>query len=247
MRKLIFLLLFFSSIETFAASFQDTFVETSDTNLSVHNPTPTDWGGWSDVVDTCTAELEVRGVDDNVRITGGIVCREIMSADTTPGLATADYDVEITVAALPPDDSVRDSYQLCGRIADSSNMICMNITDGNNGGNDVELWKRVGGTNTLVCPNTGCTGSDPTANAAGNKFKLELRGSTWKVYRDTGGGYTEIYSHTCSSNCPASTGKAGIGVGNNFVSTDKTTAFFRVDDFLITEQAAATETDQFIN
>lgn len=182
--------------------FQDNFTETSDTALGSHTPSPTGTS-WTQLEKSGSPDLRVSGANDRVEATvGGNSQRVSYTADATYG--SADYDVEITVAAKPT-AGADDPAVILARIADSSNFYGLQFYH-SAASPRFRLFKKVAGSFTALATES------TTTLAAGNKLKLELRGTAIKGYIDQGSGYTQILSATDSSLTAA--GKAGLGLGN---------------------------------
>jgi hypothetical protein len=113
------------------------------------------------------------------------------------GDASSEYDVEFTVSAVYSGSGTRILFAF-GRYTDTDNAgYAIELING--GTTAQKLLKRSGGSTTELDSNTNATN-------AGDKFKLEIRDASKKVYLDFGSGYVEIL--TSADNTITSTGRA---------------------------------------
>ncbi len=202
---------------------EDTFTEASNMDLASHTPSPTGTA-WAELEDTDGAQqITLRHVQDYVR--PPTLANERLLYDCTPTATDADVDVEGTIGLIPTGDS-NSAFLFC-RSADKDNLIG-GLTYRFTAAADKKLFEKVSGTVAeLASGDNGLT--------VGDLIKVEVRGTTAKLFHDTGGGYSEILSATTAV---TAAGKGGLGFGNILVSTDDMNISFTWTAFKLTEFAA---------
>ncbi len=204
---------------------EDTFTEASNIDLASHTPSPTGTA-WAELEDTAgTLTIDILASTDTVKASANDADDRILY-DCTPAATAADADVEATLTAIPGSGQAR-SFFLFGREADASNLLGVLTFIGASAA-DKKLFEKVSGTPAELA-------SGDNGTTAGDKLKLEVRGTTAKLFHDTGGGFSEILSATTAV---IAAGKGGLGFGNILTSTDDINVNWRIDDFKLTEFAS---------
>lgn len=204
---------------------EDTFTEATTIDLAAHTPSPTGTA-WAELEDTDGSKTIINHSSDHVRISAVAANNRILY-ECTPIATDADVDVEASINATSTTNATRAMF-LLGRIADKDNLlggICYDPA----AAADKKLFEKVSGTPAELA-------SGDTGLATGDVIKVEVRGTTIKLYQDTGGGYSEILSSTTTV---TTAGKGGLGFGNILSASDDASAAQRWDDFKLTEFAAA--------
>ncbi len=178
----------------------------------------------STFIEINTSTPEIRPNADDTTETAGIIIH--LNYGT---INEADTDLEVTY--LGTDASTDDTMWMIARYADVDNMIAVSITQ--HASEKAKLYKIVTGTETLL----GTTGNKINN---GDKVKLELRGTAWKVFVDVGAGYVEQISVTESA--LSASGKTTLGWGSihsEFALHDIRTNTSEIGEVKVTEFAAA--------
>lgn len=183
----------------------DTFVEAANVDLDAHTPTGANAGtGWTEEEQTGSPVMRVLAANDYVSSSATVAdVRNLYTLQPDP--VTADIDVQFEMTEVTFGADVRALY-LVARFVDAANYYGA-LTYRANAAADKKIFKRIGGTPTELA-------SGDAGLAVGDVIKFELRGTTLKLYVDG----VEILSVTDSALTAA--GKAGVGSGNGFVSTD---------------------------
>jgi hypothetical protein len=204
---------------------EDTFTEASNIDLATHTPSPTGTA-WAELEDTLgTLTIDILASTDTVKSSANGANVRILY-DCTPVATDADADVEATLTGVPGTGTAR-SFFLFGRGADANNLLGV-LTFIGAAAADKKLFEKVSGTPAELA-------SGDNGTTAGDKLKLEVRGTTAKLFHDTGAGFSEILSATTAV---TAAGKGGLGFGNILTSTDDVNLNWRIDDFKLTEFAA---------
>jgi hypothetical protein len=201
--------------------FQDDFDVAADTSLESHTP---DVGtSWAEAEDTQGAlSIVARSLTDDCRPGANSSSnRVIYTCTPNPTLGGPDYDVSFKITSLATAD---DPMFMVARWADASNYYSAGVRSG--AATDMVIAKKVAGVVTELA-------SGSFTPAVNDVIKFELRGSTLKLYQNA----TERLSVTDSA--IASTGAAGIGFGNAWVSTEDVNVLNRLDDFTVVDQNVA--------
>lgn len=198
----------------------DDFTRDTDTvSLGAHTPTI---AGTSYSLDEMTSVRDIQVVHtvDRAGLTGSAASNRVNYVGN-PGPTNADYDVQIKIITKPASGD-NDPLVLFGRWQSTGNFYAVS---GYHDGAAVRLrlYKKVAGTPTSLGTDT------VTALAANDVVKLEIRGTTLKVYVNG----VEKISATDSEFSAA--GKGGLGFGNFWTALEDINAAWGVDDFLITE------------
>ena len=207
----------------------DTFVEGSDTTLASHTPTGSPAGtGWTLEAQSGAALFEVEASSDQIKVdtaenSDGLVY------SIQPDPTTGDYDVEWTVPTVDTAQSVA-WVGLMARHSATDDRYVGSIRRAASDP-DVSLDKKVSGTWTNFAEgNIGPLDNDV--------FRLEVRSS--------GATRVELFENGTSRLSSGDTaitadGKWGFVAGAEArgVSTDGLHTNFRLDDFKVTDQAAA--------
>ncbi len=206
----------------------DTFTEaTTNTPVDEHTPTGANAGtGWT--------QHETPGPSaDFHALEATNTCAPTSNSDNKNATATlqgdpsnADVDIEFTLSQVyagAPDASLG---LMARRASDTSSYIA-------------NLYRVATSPDVTIYTRTGDEAGTQTASGdmsptAGEVIKFELRGNTKKVYQDD----VEIISASSESTITAA-GGAGLSGGNSVVSTDDLATSWRIDDFIVTEAAAA--------
>ena len=203
---------------------EDTFTEASNIDLAAHTPSPTGTA-WAELEDTDgTRTIIVLASTDEVIVSANVFNNRILY-DCTPTATDADVDVEAKVTTNAT-GSTRASFLLC-RIADKDNLLG-GLSYPPDAAADKKLFEKVSGIVAELA-----SGDNGFSN--GDFFKVEVRGTTVKLFHDTGGGFVEILSATTTV---TAAGKGGLGFGNILVAGDDALTSQRWDDFKLTEFAA---------
>jgi hypothetical protein len=206
-----------------ALLFSDAFTEASTITLQTHVPSPTGTA-WAKAEDTSgVSDCNVSGAGD-VAFMGSTNFGGHISYTCTPAPTLADVDVEIKQSNSGPGSDQRPWFVMA-RYQDTSNYYAAMGYDAS-AATDKKILKKVAGTYTLIA-------SGDFGEAASDLFKFELRGSVLKWYQNG----TERLSVTDSAITVA--GKAGLGFGGLDVGGDAAVADWELDDFKVTEYAAA--------
>lgn len=201
--------------------FQDAFTEAStDTVLASHTPTPTGTA-WANEEQTGTPEIEAVAASDTATPNASSNSNRTLYS-CTPAPSVDNYDVEVTfpVLAVGADSAAF----LLGRFTDTSNYYgCLTYIG--SAAADKKLYKNVAGTVTEIASgDNGLTASDV--------IRFEVRTGTQELFQND----SSIISG--SDTALTSIGKAGLGVGNAFVSTDDINTLWEFDGFTVTEQVS---------
>jgi hypothetical protein len=205
----------------------DTFTEASNTALTSHTP---DTGtSWTEEYNTSGSTIiRVNGANDQAEATvyeanvGIIVI-------ANPGTSNADVDVEVTLNAIKTSGG-NDIY-LLARYQDTSNFYALRLQPDTQS-NYAELLVVSGGAYTSIVTAT-------PGLAASDVWKLELRGTTIKGYRDSGAGYVEVLSGTNSDISAA--GEGGLAWGDVGPVGGSISADWKLDNFTVTEGVSAAD------
>lgn len=136
---------------------------------------------WSEVLwEPSIGQFEVRSATGAARMTENGNVGEGVIATCTPQPTSPDVDVIIEPSTLPA-STVRSVHALV-RYQDRDNYIGMRIMD--DATQLTRIYKIVSGTLTEL-------GTSTNQVTAGDFWKLEVRGTTVKCYRDSGGGFVE--------------------------------------------------------
>jgi len=197
----------------------DTFTEAADTNLVNHVP---DTGtGWTEEENTTTAIQKVIAASDIVRADAAKNSqRHIYSAQPNP--STVEYDIAATLKAVNTGSGGSDdSWFFVARFTDTSNFYSAG-TYGGAAAADKKIFKEVAGVITELA-------SGDNGLAANDTLEFRVRDATKKLFHNG----VEVLSTT--DNALTSAGRAGFGLGNEWVSTDDITTLYEADNFSVTE------------
>ena len=217
----------------------DQFDVASDTNLDGRTPAPTGTA-WSVLAATATtAVLRVFAATDALGPSASENSCYIV-ASATPNPTGAEYDVQITVHT-PFTGTGSRHWGVAGRYTSASDAgYAANLANGQTSGNDRQLVKRVGGTNTVLAQ------TDVGDWTAGDVVTLEIRDATKRLLVNG----TEVLSST--DNTITAAGVATFFVGNLY-GGNHIRSEWRFDDYTVTEAGgpapiegagAATQADQ---
>lgn len=202
---------------------QDTFTVAATTQLVLHAPDiGTSWAEFFN--DTSSSEFLINATSDDVAANSG-QSGAGMGVVASPGPGIADYDVEITLAAIHSGSGSR-PFHLFGRLLDEDNWYRLTFYRSDIG-DPVVIAKCVAGVHTELVTYTG------SGIANGDRWKFELVGAALKAYRDSGAGYVEILSTTDGDLTAA--GQAGMGAGSVNLTGGHLATAWRVDDFVVTD------------
>jgi len=198
-----------------AVIFQDSFTESSDTDLDSHTP---DVGtSWTNVWQTSSSAKFVVGGTDGYAENYGNLNDEgvIYSADAT--YPDANYKVSVKVNAGFTGTA---RLYLVARMTDQENMYALRLTTG---ATATRLYKKVSGTWTAM----GSLNTDPSV---GDVVTLAVNGSSISYY------YNGVLQDTQTDTSLTSAGKAGIAAGGGAelaASTDDTSTSSQIDSFIV--------------
>lgn len=205
--------------------FSDSFTEAANTPLTSH--TPETGTGWVEVFNTTgTGYLVVTAATDSVGASAdinssGAGCR------SNPSPSSAEYDVQATMSA--DEGAAETGTKPTGfffRWIDNDNSYFLFHYPNAHANNAENLYKRVGGTNTLLA-------SVDVTEAAGNVYKLEVRDATKKLYING----SEVLS--TSDNALTGAGACGLFVGGAFGITGHFRTPYQWDNYSVNEVGVA--------
>lgn len=200
-----------------AATYADTFTEGAGAP-ALPSHTPDSGGSWTESEDTCTTTVNADAATDRA-IPGGSVasCRIIETVSWTP--ASADYDVSLTLKALP--GTADDPVAIMARMENASPPTYYYALLLTHNAGRVDIVKLSGGSRTSLA-NAAIT------IAANDVWKFELRGSTLTGYQN---GVSRV---TTSDSTITTADKVGIGFGAvGPTTTDDVANTWNVDDFTL--------------
>ncbi len=202
----------------------DTFTEAADTALTAH--TPDTGSGWTkEEAAGTTNVMNVSGANDNAVASGATnSARLVYSAQPNPSVV--EYDIEVTLPGIATGAGGGDDVAaLLARFADTSNYYTAG-TYGATSAADKKIKKTVAGVVTeLATGDNGLT--------AGDTLKFQVRDAAKKLFHNG----VEILS--TADNALTAAGKAGFALGNVWVATDDLVITYTLDNFSVTEVAAA--------
>lgn len=209
------------------STFNDNFNEAGASAVVITSHTPDTGTGWVEAENTSLQQLDVQPLSAGVCQPSGNEGNDRFLYSTNPEPSTADLDVQFTVDGVGANAN-SDTYGIYARFQDVNNYYAL-LKRRNASTVDTQFWKLVGGTATLIEETNSGT-------VTGDIYMLELRGSTIRVLRDTGSGFTELMSNVDTDISAA--GAAGIFYGNAFVSTDDIDTAFSISNFQWAEVGA---------
>lgn len=199
--------------------FSDSFTESADTPLTGHTP---DTGtGWVEVFNTTvtgylvvSAALDSVGANADIN-SAGAGCR------SNPNPSGAEYDVQATLSR--GEGEAETGTKPTGfffRWTDNDNTYFLIHYPNSHANNAENLYKRVGGTNTLLA-------SVDAPEAEGNVYRLEVRDAAKKLFIND----TEILS--TSDNALTDAGSCGLFVGAAFGLSGHFRTPYQWDDYSV--------------
>ncbi len=217
--------------------FHDTFTQAVSDHVNINTLTPdvagTDYstflfnssGGW--------AEIDIAGdfiEPDGVRSNAGLIYK--LNYGT---VNEADIDFEVNYKTIGDRAAFQTVHWMVARWADADNFIALRVT--RDATIKAELWKVVSGTSTKL-------GTSTSTPADGDVVKLELRGSVWRVFFDSGSGYGSAEISVTEADLSAK-GPTGFGWGEPhatlFAGEDgRPIAELQINSIKVTEIGAVT-------
>ncbi len=208
----------------------DTFTEASNTNLVDHTP---DTGtSWIAVAETGTVILHIVGVSDTVT-SDGTEASDRVVYKSAPDPTEVNYDVEVTLATDAGVGSDDDPWAIFARLVDDDNFYAV-VIHREERTPDVKLIKKISGTVTELATAVNAGGND------GDVFRFEVRDTSPRlaVYMND----SLLSGMTSDDTSLTAAGAAGLGMGNIAVTTDDINTGWELDDYTVTEFAAAAST-----
>lgn len=232
-KRLLFVALFalFLPLQAWAGTliFHDTFADTGGTNLEAHTP-DTVGTSWTIVYSTLTQDIDIVGASSTVKAADNAFNQgAFFSADPDP--TAADIDVEIDLVSIDPD--LDDGIWIPFRYQDANNWYALNMTGS---ANHARLYKKIGGAAAAF------VGQGTTVLAGTETIKIQVRGSTFDLFVDSGSGYGSSELNKTISEI-SSAGKTGLAwaawsTDSFIVGWDLSTSN-EVTEFKVTEFPAA--------
>lgn len=189
--------------------FYDTFTESSNTELSFHEP-DVGWStGWVKVLDNGTS-LYATDSTDTLRVIANGTDVGALYAASGSSYFTQDYEVSLLQGLL----GTSHTASLAVRLQDADNMYLLRFST-----NVFQLWKRSAGTWSLL-------DSASTYPANGQTVSL-------KVVGEAISGEINDVEYVSATDSDFPTGFAGVGLGETAVSTDDVGTGVNVDNFQV--------------
>lgn len=225
----LFALLLPWQVEAGTVVFHDTFVDTGGTDLDAHTP-DTVGTAWTIVYSTLTQAIEIVGASSTVKAAGDAFNQgAFFSADPAP--TAADVDIEVDLEGLDADTD--DGIWIPFRYQDANNWYALNMTGS---ANHARLYKKIGGAAAFL------VGQGTTVLAGTETLKLQVRGSTFDLFVDSGSGYGSSEMTKTISEI-SSAGKTGLAWAawstDAFISGWDLSTLNIVTEYKVTEFPAA--------